>query len=231
MIEAVDLTYCYPGGAPALRALTFRLADGARCALMGANGAGKSTLLSLLCGLELPQGGRASIDGVPLDRAHIEQVRARVGMVFQNPDDQLFMPTVWDDVAFGLRRRGLPAAEVDARASEALADMGALHLKDRPPYRLSGGEKRAVALAAVLALRPSTLLLDEPTAFLDPRARRALVARLRALPVGLLIATHDLALAKELADEVLLLREGQLLAQGPVALLGDGRLMDRALLR
>jgi cobalt/nickel transport system ATP-binding protein len=167
---------------------------------------------------------------VPLDRAHVEQVRGRVGMVFQNPDDQLFMSTVYDDVAFGPRNRGLPASEVEARTLSALADMGVSHLKDRPPYRLSGGEKRSVALATALVLRPQTLLMDEPTAFLDPRARRALVKKLRGLDVGMLIATHDLALADELADGVLVLREGRVLAQGTPAVLKDRRLLEEALL-
>jgi cobalt/nickel transport system ATP-binding protein len=140
------------------------------------------------------------------------------------------MPTVYDDIAFGLRNRGLPAEEVVARVRDAMDAMGIAHLQDRPPYRLSGGEKRGVALAAVLVMRPHTLLMDEPTAFLDPRARRALIRQLRELDVGMLIATHDLMLAEELTDGVLVLKDGCLLAQGAPALLRDELLLEEAML-
>jgi cobalt/nickel transport system ATP-binding protein len=230
MIEARNLTYAYPGGVPAIRDVSFRLEDGKKYALTGANGAGKSTLLALLCALDLPQGGSVEVDGIPVDRSHVEQIRRRVGLVFQNPDDQLFMPTVYEDVAFGLKNQSLPAEEVDARVGGILNAMGIAHLKDRPPYRLSGGEKRSAALAAVLAMNPRTLLMDEPTAFLDPRARRGLVAQLKRLDVGMLIATHDLKLAGELADGVLILKDGALLAQGGPELLRDEKLLEEALL-
>lgn len=230
MIEVHDLTYAYPDGTQALKGVSFHLEDGKKYALAGPNGAGKSTLLSLLCALEFPQGGGASVDGLPLEKSNAEAIRGRVGMVFQNPDDQLFMPTVYDDVAFGLKNRKLPPEDVEARVAETLQSMGVAHLKDRPPYRLSGGEKRAVALATALAMRPKFLLMDEPTAFLDPRAKRGLVRTLRALPVGMLIATHDLGFAAMLADGVLILKDGRLLAQGGPELLKDTTLMKEALL-
>lgn len=230
MIEVHDITYAYPDGTLALKGVSFRLEDGKKYALVGPNGAGKSTLLSLLCALEFPQGGGASVDGLPLQKANAEAIRGRVGMVFQNPDDQLFMPTVYDDVAFGLKNRKLPAEDVEARVAETLGSMGVAHLRDRPPYRLSGGEKRAVALATALVMRPKFLLMDEPTAFLDPRAKRGLVRTLRELPVGMLIATHDLGFAATLADGVLILKDGRLLAQGGPELLKDAELMKEALL-
>ena len=225
MIEAKNLNYAYPGGVSALADVSFRLEDNRRYALVGANGAGKSTLMSLLCALEFSQSGGVFIDGMPVDKAHAAQARAKIGMVFQNPDDQLFMPTVWDDIAFGLRNRGITRAEEAAKVEAILYGMGIAHLKDRPPYRLSGGEKRQVALACVLVMEPKTLLMDEPTAFLDPRARRAFLAQMKALEVGMLVATHDLSFAQAFADEVLVLKEGRL-----VGLYGSERLSDEALL-
>lgn len=230
MIEVHDLTYAYPDGTQALKGVSFHLEDGKKYALAGPNGAGKSTLLSLLCALEFPEGGGASVDGLPLEKQNAEAIRGRVGMVFQNPDDQLFMPTVYDDVAFGLKNRKLPPEDVEARVAETLQSMGIAHLKDRPPYRLSGGEKRAVALATALVMRPKFLLMDEPTAFLDPRSKRGLMKTLRELPVGMLIATHDLEFAEALADGVLILKDGRILAQGGPELLRDTTLMKEALL-
>ncbi len=230
MIEALDLTYHYPDGTPALRGVSFRLEDHKKYALVGPNGAGKSTLLSLLCALELPRSGSLTVCGLPLTRANMDAIRGRVGMVFQNPDDQLFMPTVYDDVAFGLKNRGADAREADARVTEILRTMGIEHLKDRPPYRLSGGEKRAVALSTALVMRPEVLLMDEPTAFLDPRAKHGLIKTLKALEMGMLIATHDLRFAGALADGILILKDGQVLAAGGPSLLKDEALMKEALL-
>ncbi len=230
MIEARNLTYSYPSGVPALTDVSFRLEDKRRCALVGANGAGKSTLISLLCALEFPQGGSIVVDGVPIDKAHAADARAKIGMVFQNPDDQLFMPTVRDDVAFGLKKRGLSRAEEAEKVDAILNGMGIAHLKDRPPYRLSGGEKRQVALAAVLVMEPKMLLMDEPTSFLDPRARRSFLAQMKELDVGMLVATHDLPYAQAFADEVLVLKEGRLLVQCGPERLSDEALLSQALL-
>jgi cobalt/nickel transport system ATP-binding protein len=228
MIEARNLTYAYPSGVPALTDVSFQLEDGRRYALVGANGAGKSTLISLLCALEFAQSGAASVDGTPIDKAHAAEVHSKIGMVFQNPDDQLFMPTVRDDVAFGLKNRGLSRAEEAARVETILNEMGIAHLKDRPPYRLSGGEKRSVALATVLVMEPKTLFMDEPTAFLDPRARRAFLAQMKRLDVGMLVATHDLPFAQAFADEVLVLKEGRLLTRCAPERLSDEALLAEA---
>ncbi|HML47867.1 MAG TPA: ABC transporter ATP-binding protein [Clostridia bacterium] len=228
MIEAMNLSFSYPNGVAALRNVSFRLEDGKKYALVGSNGAGKSTLLSLLCALDFPQSGTAHVGGIPLKPAEARRIRGQVGMVFQNPDDQLFMPTVYDDIAFGLRNRNLPEAEVETQVNAIMEAMAVAHLKNRPPYRLSGGEKRSAALAAVLVMKPHVLLMDEPTAFLDPRARRSLLRLLQSLDVGMLIATHDLALAEEMADGILILKGGELLAQGSSEILRDVRLLEEA---
>jgi cobalt/nickel transport system ATP-binding protein len=230
MIEAKNVSFSYPGGVAALKDVSFRLADGKKYALVGANGAGKSTLLSLLCALEYPQSGMIQMDGVPVDKAHTQQIRDHVGMVFQNPDDQLFMPTVYEDIAFGLRSRGVPEDEVSRRVNGLMERLGISHLKDRPPYRLSGGEKRIAAIATALVLEPRLLLMDEPTAFLDPRAKAGFLRLIQGLDIGMLIATHDLALAREHMDGVVILKEGNIYAQGEAALLEDNDLLNEALL-
>lgn len=181
LVEVKDLHYRYPDGTSALRGVSFRITHGEAVAIIGANGAGKSTLLLQLNGCLLPQAGTVRIGDLPLNRKTLLHVRRTVGMVFQDPDDQLFMPLVRDDVAFGPLNLGLPAEEVEARVESALATVGASHLKDRPPYRLSGGEKRAVAIASVLSMSPSILVMDEPTAALDPKTRRHLIQLLKPL--------------------------------------------------
>jgi cobalt/nickel transport system ATP-binding protein len=178
----------------------------------------------------MPNSGSIEINGIPLDKAHVQEIRNCVGMVFQNPDDQLFMPTVYDDVAFGLRNRGLAESLVAEQVNGLLEQMGLMHLKDRPPYRLSGGEKRSAAIATALVMRPGTLLMDEPTAFLDPRARRNFLNQLKGMQIGMLIATHDLDLAKEYMDGVLIMKEGRIHIQGGTALLNDAQLMEDALM-
>ncbi len=230
MIEAKNVSFSYPGGVAALKDVSFRLEDGKKYALVGANGAGKSTLLSLLCALEYPQSGTIEMGGVPVDKAHTQQIRDHVGMVFQNPDDQLFMPTVYEDIAFGLRSRGIPEDEVSKRVSGLMERLEISHLKDRPPYRLSGGEKRVAAIATALALEPHMLMMDEPTAFLDPRAKAAFLRLIKGLDMGMLIATHDLTLAKEHMDGVVILKEGSVFAQGEATLLEDTDLLKEALL-
>jgi len=230
MIDARDVRYTYPNRVDALTGVSFSLPSGKKYALVGANGAGKSTLLSLLCALDYPQGGSMHIGGLPLDKDHTQQIRDMVGMVFQNPDDQLFMPTVYDDVAFSLRNRGMNERDVAAQVHALLDDMNVSHLKDRPPYRLSGGEKRMAAIATALSIKPKLLLMDEPTAFLDPRARKHFISLMQKLDVGMLIATHDLHLAREHMDGVLILKEGRIFAQGETALLDDPQLLQDALL-
>ena len=215
LVEVKDLHYSYPDGTSALRGVSFRITHGEAVAIIGANGAGKSTLLLQLNGCLLPQAGTVRIGDMPLNRKTLPHVRRTVGMVFQDPDDQLFMPLVHDDVAFGPLNLGLPVEEVEERVASALATVGASHLKDRPPYRLSGGEKRAVAIASVLSMSPSILVMDEPTAALDPKTRRQLIELLKTFNHTLIIATHDLDLVLDLCPRAIVFKEGRIVADGP----------------
>ncbi len=225
-VELRGLAHTYPDGTAALRGVDLRVAAGERVALVGANGAGKSTLLAHLNGLLLPAAGQVLIAGVVVAPASLREIRRRVGYVFQQADDQLFMPTVQDDVAFGPANLGLDEAAVRACVHAALDRVGALHLATRAPWRLSGGEKRAVAIAGVLAMAPEVLVLDEPSSDLDPAARRRLIELLQSLPQTLLLATHDLALARAVCPRVLVLHEGRVHADGtPAALFADAALL------
>jgi cobalt/nickel transport system ATP-binding protein len=227
-IEVHGLRHSYPDGTPALRGVDLRIATGEAVAVVGANGAGKSTLLLHLNGLLIPGSGEVRVDGVPVTRATLPQVRRRVGFVFQDADDQLFMPTVQDDVAFGPSNQGLSAPEVQARVRAALESVGAAHLAARAPYRLSGGEKRAVAIAGVLAMEPSILVLDEPSSGLDAAARRRLIDLLRTFPQTRVIATHDLDMVLEVCQRVLLIHDGKVEADGlPNELFADCELLRR----
>jgi cobalt/nickel transport system ATP-binding protein len=215
LVEVKDLEYAYPDGTSVLHGVSFRLTHGEAVAIIGANGAGKSTLLLHLNGCLFPQSGTVRIGDFPLNKGTLPYIRRTVGLVFQDPDDQLFMPLVYDDVAFGPLNLGLPPEEVEARVMEALATVGAAHLKDRPPYRLSGGEKRAVAVAAVLSMSPAILVMDEPTSYLDPRTRRQLIELLKTFKHTLIIATHDLDLVLDLCTRTIVLKDGQVMADGP----------------
>lgn len=227
IIEVKDLQYTYPDGTPALRGVSFLLTHGETVALVGANGAGKSTLLLHLNGCLIPQAGMVRIGDFPLTKKTLPHVRRTVGMVFQDPDDQLFMPVVYDDVAFGPLNLGLPQEDVEERVMNALSIVGATHLKDRPPYRLSGGEKRSVAIASVLSMAPSILVMDEPTASLDPKARRQLIHLLKTFTHTIIIATHDLDMVLDLCARTIVLKEGQVLADGPTwEILQNEELLD-----
>lgn len=228
-ISVVDLSFSYPDGTRALDGVSFEVGHGEAIAVVGANGAGKSTLLAHLNGLLTPAEGEVRIGGSPVVRSTLADIRKTVGMVFQDPDDQLFMPTVAEDVGFGPLNLGLPLADVEARVDEALARVGAAHLKARPPYRLSGGEKRAVAIATVLAMEPSILVMDEPSSGLDPRARRRLIALLDSFEHTRIVATHDLDLAAELCERTIVLNAGRLVADGPTRqIFGDDKLLAAA---
>jgi len=227
-IELSGLSYAYPDGTPALRGVNLHIAHGEAVAVVGANGAGKSTLLLHLNGLLMPSGGEVRIGGLAVTRATLAQVRRSVGFVFQDADDQLFMPTVQDDVAFGPSNLGLPALDVEAWVRAALEAVGATHLAKRAPYRLSGGEKRAVAIAGVLAMEPSILVLDEPSSGLDSAARRRLIDLLQSIRQTRVIATHDLDLVLEVCGRVLVMHDGQVLADGsPNTLFADSGLLQR----
>lgn len=213
-VQARALSYAYPDGQQALQSVNFCIQQGESVGLIGSNGAGKSTLLLHLNGVLKASAGQVCIDDLPVCKANLMEIRRRVGMVFQDPDDQLFMPTVFDDVAFGPINMGCPAAKVQTQVESALATVGAAHLASRPPYRLSGGEKRAVAIAGVLAMSPSILLMDEPSAGLDPKARRRLIGLLQGFGHTKIIASHDLDLVLDLCPRVLVMREGVLQADG-----------------
>lgn len=226
LVEAQDVHYAYPDGTPALRGVSFRITHGESVGLIGANGAGKSTLLLHLSGALMPTAGTINVGGYALTKDTLAQVRRTVGMVFQDPDDQLFMPTVRDDVAFGPLNMGLTQAEADRRAREALETVGAGDLADRPPYRLSGGQKRAAAIATVLSMSPAILAMDEPTSGLDPWARRRLLGLLAGFAHTKIIAGHDLDMIMALCGRVILLHEGRVAADGPAGeILRDGALL------
>jgi cobalt/nickel transport system ATP-binding protein len=218
IVEVRDLAYAYPDGTPALRGVSFRITHGEAVAVVGANGAGKSTLLQHLNGILAPAAGSIRIGDLPLTRDTLQEARRAVGMVFQNPDDQLFLPTVADDVAFGPLNLGLPEEEVRALVRSSLETVGAGHLADRPPYRLSGGEKRAVAIATALAMSPAILVMDEPSSNLDPRARRLLIRLLATFHHTRIVATHDLDLVLDLCPRTIVLLRGEVAADGPTRL-------------
>jgi cobalt/nickel transport system ATP-binding protein len=228
IVEAAGLSFSYPDGTRALDGVSFRIEHGESVAIVGANGAGKSTLLQHLNGCLVPASGTVRVGDYPITKANLAAVRRSVGMVFQDPDDQLFMPTVFDDVAFGPLNLGLPEGEVETRVTAALATVGAAHLRDRPPYRLSGGEKRAVAIATVLSMSPDVLVLDEPTASLDPRSRRQLIQLLSKFAHTKIIATHDLDLVLELCGRTIVLEGGKVAADGRASeILRDRELLER----
>jgi cobalt/nickel transport system ATP-binding protein len=223
-----DLTFAYPGGPAVLDGVSFEVAAGEGVGLVGPNGAGKTSLFLCLSGVLKPQGGIARVGGIDVrDPAQRRRLPEQVGIVFQNSDDQLFNATVFDDVAFGPLNLGLPPEEARARVAEALARVGLTGLEERVPFHLSGGEKKRVALAGVLAMRPPVLLLDEPSMHLDPRGRRELIHLLNALGGTRVIASHDLELILQTCGRVLLLDRGRLTADGPArTVLADAALME-----
>ncbi len=229
MIALSGLSYRYPDGHDALFDVSFTLAAGERVALIGPNGAGKSTLLLHLNGLlpdRPPSTATVTVDGLPVAEANLREIRRRVGLLFQDPDDQLFCPTVWEDVAFGPRQLGLREPELSRLVTESLAQVGLAGFEERLPHHLSRGEKRRACLAGLLACDARVLVLDEPTSDLDPRGRRELMALLSRLPVAQLIATHDLEFVVEICPRTIVLDGGRIVADGPTRrLLDDEPLM------
>ena len=224
-IEVRDLRFAFPDGHDVLRGVTFSIAPGEKVALVGPNGAGKSTLLLHLNGILRGQ-GEVRVSGIAVREANLAQARAAVGLVFQDADDQLFSPTVEEDVAFGPLHMGLPSSEIRIRVQSALSQVGLTNFESRLSHHLSSGEKKRVAIATVLAMDPEILVLDEPTAGLDPRARRNLIRLLHDLPQTMLVASHDLRMAAELLPRTIVLDQGQIFADGPTSKI----LTDRVLL-
>ncbi len=215
IVEVKNLRHVYPDGTEALRSVSFRITHGESVAIIGANGAGKSTLLLHLNGHLIPTEGSIRIGDFPLTRATLPEIRRTVGMVFQNPDDQLFMPTVYDDVAFGPLNLGFPREEVEQRVQDALEQVGAAHVKNKAPYHLSGGEKKRVAIATVLSMSPDILVMDEPTSGLDPCARRQLMQLLREFHHTKIFTSHDLDMVLDVCERTIVLHEGEVMADGP----------------
>ncbi|RME80857.1 MAG: ABC transporter ATP-binding protein [Caldilineae bacterium] len=226
VLEIEHLSFAYPDGHVALRDVSLVLQAGEKVALVGPNGAGKSTLLLHLNGI-LGGNGAVKVVGLSTQKENLPRIRALVGLVFQNPDDQLFSPTVFEDVAFGPLHMGFPETEVRARVQRALEEVGMREYAERLSHHLSMGEKKRIAIATVLSMHPQLLVLDEPTAALDPRARRQLIQLLRDLPQAMLVATHDLFMVRELFPRMVIMDEGRIVADGPTAeLLADAALLE-----
>ena len=225
-LEVAGLSFTYPDGHPALRGVDLHVHQGERVALLGPNGAGKTTLLLHLNGILRPDAGLVRVSGLEVSDDAVLEIRRRVGLVFQDPDDQLFMPTVGQDVAFGPANFGLEGDELETRVAEALSAVSMLHAVDRAPHHLSYGERRRIAMATVLAMRPEALVLDEPTSNLDPASRRELIDVLAGLPITQLVVTHDLPFALELCPRALVMDEGTIVAADEtVEILSDDTLM------
>ena len=223
-IEVEHLSFSYPDGHPALKDVSLVIQPCEKVALVGPNGAGKSTLILHLNGI-LRGEGRVRVCGMELNDGNLGKVRAQVGMVFQAPDDQLFSPTVYEDVAFGPLYQGLPIEQVQQRVEQALADVGMSDYIHRVSHHLSVGEKKRIAIATVLSMQPEVLVLDEPTAGLDPRARRSLIHLLRDLPITMLVSSHDMLMVRELFPRTVIMDEGRIVADGPT-----GEIMDNVAL-
>jgi cobalt/nickel transport system ATP-binding protein len=225
-LDVEGVAFAYPDGHQALFGVSFRIERGERVALLGPNGAGKTTLVLQCNGVLLPGAGRVTVAGLPVAPEHLREIRRRVGIVFQDPDDQLFMPTVAEDVAFGPANLGLRGTELETRVKAALAAVGMEGHADRPPHHLSFGQRRRVAVATVLAMEPEILVLDEPSSNLDPASRRELAEIVTGLDITILMVTHDLPYALQLCPRALIMNRGVITADGPTAgLLADADLL------
>ena len=228
IVESRDVHFFYPDGTKALSGISFRIVHGESVALIGENGAGKSTLLMHLNGYLTPSEGELIIGDYPITKKTLLAVRRTAGFVFQDPDDQLFMPTVFDDVAFGPLYMNLPQEKIKQRVIDALKQVGAIHLIDRPPHKLSGGEKRIVTIASILSMTPDILIMDEPTSNLDPRARRKIITILKTFLHTKIIATHDLDMALDVCGRTLIIHNGKIVADDSTnILLRDGELLNK----
>jgi cobalt/nickel transport system ATP-binding protein len=221
-----NLSFSYPGGHVALRDVSLRMNRGEKIAIVGPNGAGKSTLMLHLNGI-LSGDGRVQVAGLEVTKPNLPTIRAKIGLVFQNPDDQLFSPTVFEDVAFGPLHMGLSEEEVRQRVARALEQVGMSGYRDRLSHHLSAGEKKRISIATVLSMQPELLAFDEPSAGLDPRARRGLIQLLKELPLTTLVATHDMLMVFELFPRMVIMDQGRIVADGPTeALMNDAGLLE-----
>lgn len=227
IVEFKNVSFRYPDGTLALKDISFRITHGESVGIIGANGAGKSTLLMHMNGYLMPTSGTVNIGDVYLTQKTQQEIRRKVGIVFQNPDDQLFMPTVYEDVAFGPLNLGLDEAAMRERVNFALNLVNGLELKNKPPHHLSCGQKSAVAIASVIAMEPDILAMDEPAANLDPRSRRLLINLLKTFAHSKIIASHDLDLIMDVCRRCIIIREGTVVADGPVSeILADKKLLE-----
>ena len=226
MIELKHVSYAYEKDRPVLHDVSFKIGDGESVGLIGANGAGKSTLMKALTGLVTAE-GEIDVDGVRVEKANLPQVRRKLGFVLQNSDNQMFMPTVWEDMLFAPLNYGLSREEAEARADAALERLGLGAIKHRHNHRLSGGEKRMAAIATILAMEPGAILMDEPTSALDPYNRRLVIDTIRSLSQTKLITSHDLDMILDTCDRVILLSSGSVVADGPAReILRDRELLE-----
>ena len=225
-IKIENLYYSYPDGTKALSGINLGINAKERVAIIGANGAGKSTLLMTLNGTLLVDKGSIFIDGNPVSKKSLKDIRKKVGMVFQDSDDQLFMPTVFDDITFGPLNMALSPDEVEKIADKIMEELDIIHLKERPPYKLSGGEKRKVAIATILSMSPDILVFDEPTSNLDIKNRRNLINIIKKINKTLLISSHDLEFLLEVCNRCILIDEGKIIADGKIKdILSDEKLL------
>jgi len=225
-VDFHKVMFSYPDGTRALNGVTFRITHGEAVGIVGANGAGKSTILMHMNGHILPSSGTVAVGGLILEKGTRQDIRRTVGMIFQNPDDQLFMPTVQDDVAFGPLNLGMSPEHAQERVTEALTAVNSLTLRNKPPHHLSGGQKSAVAIASVLAMDPDILVMDEPAANLDPRSRRTLIELLKKFKHTKIIASHDLDMILDICTRCIVVRDGIVVADGPA----EDILSDKCLL-
>lgn len=226
-LEVKNLHFSYPDGHEGVKNISFKIHHGESVGIIGANGAGKSTLLMLLMGVLFPDAGEVLVGDVHVTKKTLPMIRQRLGMVFQDPDDQLFMTSVYDDVAFGPRNYKLDESEVEDRVLKALELVGITHLKDRAPFKLSGGEKRSAAIATVLSMQPDVLIMDEPTSALDPKSRRRVMNLLKGFDHTKIITSHDLDMVFETCKRIIVINNGEIVADGTTAgVLTNAELLD-----
>lgn len=227
-LEVSNLHFSYPDGYEAIKDISFTINHSESVGIIGANGSGKSTLLLLIMGVFFPDRGEVKVGDVVVTKKTLTMIRQRIGMVFQDSDDQLFMTTVFDDVAFGPRNYNLDENEVKIRVDEALEMVGIPHLKDRAPFKLSGGEKRAAAIASVLSMKPDVLIMDEPTLGLDPKSRRRLIHILNGFSHTKIITSHDLDMVMDTCDRIIVIKDGEVAASGTtLEVLTNKELLDK----